>query len=79
MKANFNNKVMMNNGLKVIGSGVRLINGACNAFQIATSIIIVADMGCRIVKYIDNKRKQAKLQTEVVDGVKTEDIETTEE
>ena len=64
MKANFNNEV--------IGSGVKLINGVNNAFQIATSIIIVADMGCRIVKYIDKKRKQAK-------NVETEDIETTEE
>jgi len=36
-------------------------------------------MGCRIVKYIDNKRKQAKMQVEVVDNVETEDIETTEE
>jgi hypothetical protein len=64
MKANFNNEV--------IGSGVKLINGASNVFQIASTIIVVANMGYRIAKNINRKRKQTK-------NVETEDIETTEE
>ena len=79
MEANFNNEVMMNEGIEAVGSGVNhksMTNG-----QIAAMVIICSIIGAGVIKGADwlKKRKQAKLQTEVVDGVKTEDIETTEE
>ena len=79
MENNFNNEEMMNNGIEVMGSGRKLIHDACNVYKIASAILVAGAIGYKIAKYINNKRKQAKKQVEVVNNVETENIETTEE
>ena len=79
MENNFNNEEMMNNGFEAMGSGRKLIHDACNVYQIASAIIVAGAIGYKIAKYINKKRKQAKMQVEVIDGVENENVEKTEE
>ena len=78
MENNFNNEVMMNNCAEGMDSR-KLIRDAVNVYQIASAIIVAGAIGYKIAKYINNKRKQAKKQVEVVNNVENEDIEITEE
>ena len=79
MENNFNNEVIINDDIEAMDSGRKLIHDACNAFQIASTIIVVASIGVGIAKYIMNKRKPAKKTEKVIGFVYTEDIDTTKE
>ena len=79
MGNNFNNEEMMNDGIEAMGSGRKLMHDACNVYQIASAIIVACAIGYKIAKYINKKRKQAKMQVEVIDGVENENVEKTEE
>nr|DAP21593.1 MAG TPA: hypothetical protein [Caudoviricetes sp.] len=68
MENNFNNEEMMD-------SGKNLMHEAGNVIQMASTIIVVAAIGYKLVKFINNKREQK----EVVENVEGEVIETTEE
>ena len=70
---------MMDNGIEAMDSGKNLMHEAGNVIQMASTIIVVAAIGYKLVKFINNKRKQAKEQKEVVENVEGEVIETTEE
>lgn len=78
MNNNFDNKVMMNDGIEAMGSGVNhksMTNG-----QIAATVLICSIIAAGAIKGVDwlRKRKQAKKHVEVVDSVEAEDIEITE-
>lgn len=79
MENNFNNEEMMDNGIEAMDSGKNLMHDAGNVIQMASTIIVVAAIGYKLVKFINNKRKQAKEQKKVVESVEGEVIETTEE
>ena len=79
MENNFNNEEIMDNGIEAMDSRKNLMHDAGNAIQMASTIIVVAAIGYKLVKFIKNKRKQAKEQKEVVESVEGEVIETTEE
>ena len=78
MENNFNNETM-NDGIetgRTFENHKSMTNG-----QIASAIIICSIIAAGVIKGADwlKKRKQAKMQAEFVDGVETEEIETTEE
>ena len=79
MENNFNNEEMIDNGIEAMDSGKNLMHDVGNTIQMASTIIVVAAIGYKLVKFINNKRKQAKEQKKVVESVEGEVIETTEE
>ena len=73
------NEVIINDDIEAMDSRKNLMYNAGNALQIASIIIIMASTGCKIAKFIKNKRKQAKEQEKTIQLVDDNNIDTTEE